>query len=655
MKIKLKSLSLLNFKGIQELTINLTGNMRIFGDNATGKTTIVDGFTWLLFDKDSLGNASFEIKTLTPDGQPIHFLDHKVAATLAVDNKEIYLEKIYREKWTKKRGSNEQEFSGHVTDYAVNGVPKTQAEYKKIINELINEDLFKMITNVFYFSNLHWTKRREIILKLCADVSDAEVLAQNKDLYPLEKELAKRSISDIIDVAKASKAKINKELESIPISIRTLKETDFRAIEGVDIEQVKTDLFTMNDEKNKLIASKSQNDNTSAILKLQNEIQSLKNEQLKLQAAPSKKQEEIENLRFQIRYLDADAYKDRMMIETKGNDLGSQDKVISQANNAIFDLQIQKENLYDEYDTEDAKEISAYNCQYCGQPLPADKLDEIQDKFNLHKAETLKAIVTKGQNINKRIDDLKDTIARAEDKKKTLSGELETLKIKVKSYDEKKAGMNARISELESTPEVNPNQARINEIKLFVDELESRINKLRTSNSTSEYDIQISELDQKIKEANNFIALSNLKKDTDKRIAMLIEQEKVKQDAYQEQDALHRLAELFVVEKAKLLEGKINDNFEMVNFKLFDRQVNGGINDCCDITVEGVPYGSLNHAMQINAGLDIIHSLQKIYDVTAPIFIDNAESVTKIKSLDTQAIKLYVSANDKSLRIEEEK
>jgi len=116
--LKLLKLKLKNFKGIKNLDLKANGHdLNIYGDNATGKTTILDAFMWLLFDKDSQNRSDFAIKTLTKDGEPIHHLDHEVEGTFEIDGETIEFKKVYREKWTKKRGSAVEEFSGHEVDH----------------------------------------------------------------------------------------------------------------------------------------------------------------------------------------------------------------------------------------------------------------------------------------------------------------------------------------------------------------------------------------------------------------------------------------------------------------------------------------------------------------------------------------------------------
>ena len=115
MNIELKKLELLNFKGIKELTIDFGKETSIYGENATGKTTIFDAFTWLLFGKDSANKSDFNIKILNKNGETIHGLNDQVTGTLIVGNKEVILRRALKENWVKKRGSADSIFSGNST------------------------------------------------------------------------------------------------------------------------------------------------------------------------------------------------------------------------------------------------------------------------------------------------------------------------------------------------------------------------------------------------------------------------------------------------------------------------------------------------------------------------------------------------------------
>ena len=156
MKIKLVKLILKNFKGIKELTINFATLTTILGENATGKSTIFDAFMWVLFGKDSHGRNDFEVQTLDSNNNVIHGLEHSVTVVLNINGTEKTLKRTLKERWVKPNGKAEKELKGCTTDFEVNEIPVKQKEYQVTINEMIDENLFKMITNPLYFPNMNW-------------------------------------------------------------------------------------------------------------------------------------------------------------------------------------------------------------------------------------------------------------------------------------------------------------------------------------------------------------------------------------------------------------------------------------------------------------------------------------------------------------------
>src|SRR5690606_38662753 len=224
--MKILNLRLKNFKGIRNFELNTQEkDVNVFGDNAAGKTTLADAFMWLLFNKDSLNRSDFEIKTLGPDGEPEHGLEHAVEAILELDDgQQIALKKVFQEKWQKKRGSATAEFTGHTTDHFIDGVPVQKKEYNAKIAEIADEQIFRLLTDPRYFNEvLHWTDRRKLLLEVCGDVSDAEVLASNKDLSGLSDILGNRTIEQHRKVIQARRTEIKKELDKISVSIDEVK------------------------------------------------------------------------------------------------------------------------------------------------------------------------------------------------------------------------------------------------------------------------------------------------------------------------------------------------------------------------------------------------------------------------------------------------
>ena len=180
-KIKLNKLRIQNFKGIKEFTLDANGsNVEIFGDNATGKTTIMDSFLWLLFNKDSMGKSNFDVIPQDSNGNNIHRLDTVVEAELDINGAITMIKKQLSEKWVKKRDAIEQTLEGTNTSYWIDEVPTKAREYSSKINDIIDEELFQMITDPLFFNNkLHWEERRKILVDISGGVTDEEITSKD--------------------------------------------------------------------------------------------------------------------------------------------------------------------------------------------------------------------------------------------------------------------------------------------------------------------------------------------------------------------------------------------------------------------------------------------------------------------------------------------
>lgn len=185
MDIKLKSLNIENFKGIKLLDVDFGDKTKIKGQNAAGKTTIFDSFTWLLFNKNSAGDEKFNVRPLDTDGNRIDNVEIKVSAVLEVDGKEVELSKVQKQNWVKKRGTDTAVLQGNVNSFEIDGYPKSEADYRAYISGLANEDLFKMLTNPQYFSSMKWKEQRDILMKFVSDISDVELAQGNAEFADL--------------------------------------------------------------------------------------------------------------------------------------------------------------------------------------------------------------------------------------------------------------------------------------------------------------------------------------------------------------------------------------------------------------------------------------------------------------------------------------
>ena len=203
MNLTLKKLILQNFKGIKSLEINLNPlSTDIMGDNGTFKSSIFDGYTWLLFGKDQYGRTDtgkgrFEVKPLDGNNEPIHKLDSSVEGIFDLDGQDLSLKRIFREKWVKKRGAEVSELTGHETEFYMNEVPLKKGEYEDKIADIIHEDTFKMLSDPYKFCTLPWLTQREILINMVGGLpDDSELMNTNDKFHSLIEKLSNKSLKD---------------------------------------------------------------------------------------------------------------------------------------------------------------------------------------------------------------------------------------------------------------------------------------------------------------------------------------------------------------------------------------------------------------------------------------------------------------------------
>ena len=654
--MKILNLTLQNFKGIRSFELDTQGkDVNVFGDNATGKTTLADAFMWLLFDKDSNNRKDFEIKTLGPDGEPEHGLEHSVEAILELeDGSQLALKKAYQEKWTKKRGSATAEFTGHTTDHFVDGVPVQKKEYDARIAEIADEQIFRLLTDPRYFNEvLHWQKRRELLLEVCGDVSDAEVIASKPELSKLADILGNRTIEQHRKVIQARRAEINKELEKIPVRIdeakRGLPDIDDIANPDElpnDIVKLREQLRAKQEELAQAKAGGQVAEKTKELRLIEAQMMDLRNKHRQ------SLDEKVGEKSRELSYAQSEIYKLKANINAKSD-------TIKYNETSIKSLDEKMEKLRNEWHEENAKvfeqEQAAFlkldTCPTCGQPLPQDRLQEARDKamaqFNKAKAEKLEAISAEGKK-------LKDMKAAMEENLAYVRCELEKATAELAGLEKKEAALKAEINDImqgeqpvESTPEYAQMQERIMKIR-------EDIANMQADSNTAIMAIQkeIDTLTDAIQTLEQAQARLEAREKGLQRIEDLKAEERKLAAEFEELEQQIYLTEEFIRAKVRLLEDKINSKFKMARFKLFETQVNGALAECCETTFNGVPYGNLNNGARLNIGLDIINTLAEHYGFSPPVWLDNAESVTDILPTKGQQIRLIVSAADKKLRVE---
>lgn len=660
-QIKLLNLKLVNFKGIKGFELKADGqDVNGYGDNGTGKTTLFDAFVWVLFDKDSSNNSTgkFDLKTLD-NGQPIRKLNHEVEITLLVDGKELILKKVYKEKWTKTRGSNTESFSGHTTDYYIDEVPSKKKEFDESIKEIVSEDVFRLLTSPSQFNeNLHWKERRELLLDIAGDITDEDVIATNKDLGKLLDALNGKSIDDHKKIVAAKRKEINERIKEIPTRVDEIHRNlpDLTGLNESDIKGQLDKLSLEIEQKQEQINSIKNGSETNEIKKKISDIElqvsnvrneHTQNEQQEVFKLQTKLQEEQSNLAILQGNVKGKMQQQKMNDER----IKDIDKQLNDLRGLFTAFQKQhKEKSEEEFQHDDS-----CVCPTCEQDLPQNKVDEAVANFNKNKSEKL-------EEIKDQIDKLNQKGPELGAKKSELEQENEAVQTEIDKITEQGTRKNKDIEKLQE--KIQKAQSVVSPIeenekyKALITEkesLEKQIGQLEQSVQESVQAVkdEVSELKGKQHVSQMKLTEIEQSKQGTERIAELEAEEKQLAAEYEELEHQLYLTEEFTRTKVNLLTDKINSKFKYARFNLFEEQINGGLTETCVTAFEGVPYGTgLNNAARINVGLDICRTLQQHYRVKVPVWIDNAESVTKLIDIDAQIISLIVSEQDKQLRIE---
>jgi DNA repair exonuclease SbcCD ATPase subunit len=632
-EIKLQKLHLINFKGISSIEINFTDLTVISGANATGKTTLMDAFTWVLFGKDSEDRKDFNIKTLDSWGKVIEKLDHEVEATLNVSGETVVLRRCYREKWTTKRGSEEPELTGHETVFFWNDVPLQAGEYQQKIDQILTESTFKLITNPLYFNQMKWQDRRNILVKMAGEVETPKKYASliesmgNKTLDEYRKELAAR------------KKKLNDELKTIPARI---DEVERSKPQPKDWEAISREI---SENERKLAEVEAEITDSSQAVKSvldANKDRFLRINELKTMISDI----EFNNHRELNRRMNERDEKIREYTQKTKDLQGRINTNLLHIDNLVArtdEIKSMIEKLREEWKEENAREFTLSDtetvCPTCLRPLDQDDLENkmaaLRALFNTEKKRRLQEISRSGKNDTLKLAEYESEIASL--KSLNLEEELEEVKKQLREVQEQK---------LEKVPypaEYSKYQKELASLE------EVKAENVKTDNT--HLLIRRSSITEKIAALKHSLSLKSQIEAAETRKEELLRQEKTFSQQLADIEKIEFTIQNFIREKVNLLEGRINGMFETVRFRLFDVQINGGIIECCDTLVDGVPWQDANNAAKINSGIDIINVLSNFYDVSAPVWVDNAESVNLIQPTVAQRIELYVT-NDNYLTTE---
>ena len=639
--IKIKLLALENFKCHRNLVLNFNGeNASIYGDNATGKTSVYDALTWLLFGKDSHGNGekNIEIKPLGEDGE---VRDHNaitaVEAVLLVNGGEVTLRRTYQEVWSTKRGRGEATYDGNTSEYYIDGVPVKKYAFSEAVEALVDEDTFRMLTSVSHFADgISWQARREVLFRVANVAGDREIMLNDERFFPLIEGMGKLSLDDYKKKLLSEKRTFVGAKTDIPARISECQKT-IEDIDGMDFATARAMIEALTAETGAYEAELlSIERNTAAegkrmeIREAQLELTALDNENKAYRASQMASAPDVASMHYALGQM-------RSRYDAIKRKIASDNAYINSLNDDIASARSR-------WIAVNGESFTGGNCHTCGQTLPAAQLKAATDSFEAQKKKRLGEI-EQTANANK------EAKAAALDRITTAEADIAELERMIEKQTEAIVKVkNNTVAVVDMTGYAEKSEA----IQKRIDALNGELADIMTDTSSARTKLigRISEKKQEIASWNAYLGKESLLEYSRKRI------EELQEDARRAAEKLDELEEmLFLIDeysryKTQFVEDSINGMFRIARFRLFREQANGGVEDRCDVVLDGVPYININSGAKINVGIDIINTLSRAYGVTVPLFVDNAERVTHLENSTNQIIRLVVSETDKELRYE---
>ena len=645
--VKLMSMVIHNFRGIPHFELDTDGeSCTISGANGTGKSTVQSAFLWMLTGKDAQGRENYNIFPLDESGARVTGSEPTVRAVLQIDGTELLVQRVLSEKWVKKRGKADADYSGDETKYWLDDVPVSATEFQARMDKLFPSGMLPLLLNSSYFSEQtkDYKERRRLLLENFGTITEADVLAQHPELDQLAQAAGNHSVEETTKIYTERRKKYRDELQTIPARIDECRKAIPEDLP--DAQALEKQRSTLGVELAKLQYERSHTTVARTIADLEAQRADVNR---KLQAIPAKLEGIKASAAGDWHRRHNEAYRAAEKEYRDAHTVTTQAKAeLSRAEMELDAVQEKIDRLRHQWAKVSAEEHEKMDvCPTCHRTIPAEMALEAAKAFNQEKSRRLEKLATDGKS------------AVAESRR--ISKEVEKLQIAVEKAESAENAIADRMNALYSEVPPEPPIGIVRALEDERQELENKVSEIAQqiadaqathNKATEELDAKIASLEAQRTEAERGLARVEQAKQTENRIAEL---EAERRQAMEGLDNAERILDLCRQYTQAMIEGltdSINEHFRTVRFRLFEEQKNGGLREICEASVDGVPYGALNTAAKMQANIEIVDAFAQACGVSLPVFLDNRESVTTLDlPEDMQIINLAVDSSAKRLEV----
>lgn len=666
-----KKVSIENFKGIKSRVIEFNDELtEIVGKNGSGKTSVQDAIWWCLFNKNSSGDERFNVRPLDKDGNKVHNIVISVELDLMVDGNLVQLKKVQEENWVLHRGSINPTLEGNPNSFWVDGYPMKSRDFDAKVASIVDMETFKMLSDPRYMVSLPWKKQREILMKMYSEKSDAEIAREaDEDFSLIEGELEKAPNVDVIR-AKFTKTmnELKKRAAEIPVRVDEANKQRVEIPEGFIMEAMSR--RSEIDGEIKHIEARIAEKKT-LIEKARTEALSLEFEvndmRRKSNDEALAKKTDLEKRKAEILSMIERKESEIKNLEERKEDTLERIKETKERNEHLGEKYKEvKESVHTFRRTEPSKDdfvLTDTKCKTCGQELPKGRIEQLNKELEYKYKQAVKKHAEQvAEDVKffeeKKMSELKRLIEEGNRNKSSIEASTKRVEDIDKRIFDTKLEVNTCKDKLEEVDYELEHNTSVVVDPTTREKLDSALAKLKSAKTRiTSHTRELEELDNPDKkDALNAelttiitkLAAVDINRDIDKRIRILEEEQRDIAQMIADQERRIYYLEKFIKYKLDRISAEVNKTFKVVNFKLFNVQQNGGVAECCEATVNGVPMSDLNSGHKIRAGLDIVNTLGNFYEIKVPVFVDNAESISERDSVDcgSQIIAMVVTEGE---------
>lgn len=603
-KTVIKSLDIENLYGYVNAHFNFNNDKNVIeGQTGSGKSTILNAILFALgYQKDGYQPQI--------DGQKIK--DIKTVATMVVtrDGYDYELKTEVEQNWKTDKETGKKLYQGQKPMVCTfDGTVYKKNVYTQKVADLfgVSYDNLIMLFDIKTFNANNppkwtWVQRRKLLFELLNIDEKIKDLNNSSDFNLISEDLNKGK--DEIDIQKmlnSEKKGINDEVKAkdILIADRTKQANELSAI---DFAQLKSEKSTVWEELQALNAEQEHNAESSRIAQLLDEISKRQDEINEITNGNRKRKTEYDTAKYNIQSQIINKTRDLKMYT---DNLSS---IKSQMEEANIELDIAVDSVFDTQ-----KEV----CPTCGQQLPSDRIAELKAKFESDRQKSIDTLTAKIENLKSRTEKGEKLIAETTATLDKLKAELNELHEPVLATTDGHEQLIAKLRE------------EIANIKSSVTDTDT-LN--RKKELKEQYDKLIQELTKENRMQEIMQEISNLKNSKQMLGA---------RDAMR----LRKQAQLdnYIQEKVKLVDRTINEHFDNVKFLMSKRNSDNAENPyemTCEVMYNGTPYSNQSNGEKIYSDICVSIGLQKLFDCTIPMIVDEKQSMTKDYFFDGQVIEL---------------